>query len=93
MAYPIPNKKPKEKKIKQKRLTIYEIKRLTADTEPYFFSPNSMKFFGQRLSDYSVYKIDDTHYKISAPIKDRGGKVRGYTERIFNTETRKLEFV
>jgi len=83
---------PKAKEQKPKRLSIYDIKRLTADTEPYFFNSKTMKFFGQRLSDYSVNKIDNTHYKIVAPMRDRGtGKTMGYTKRIFNTETRKLE--
>ena len=77
------------------RLTIYDIKRLTAETEPYFFSRKTLKFFGQTLKDFSVYKIDSEHYKIKAVMKDRlsNNRFMGYTERIFNLKTKKLEKV
>jgi hypothetical protein len=90
MAYKVKKKKIIEKK--QKRLTIYDIKRLTSDTEPYFFSPKTMKFFGQRLSDYKVYKRKDGKYDIIAPSY-WNGKLMGYTKRTFNPKTRRLELV
>lgn len=36
--------------------SISEIKRLTAKKLPFFFSPATMKFFGQKLRDFKVYK-------------------------------------
>ena len=93
MVYKIPN--PKKEKLKentQKTLTIYDIKRMTADTEPYFFSPKTMKFFGQTLKDFSVSKRKDGKYDIVAPSY-QDGKLMGYSKRIFNPKTRKLEIV
>jgi len=34
--------------------TIYDIKRQTAETAPYFFNRQSMKFFNQTLKDFIV---------------------------------------
>lgn len=76
---------------KQKRMTIYDIKRETAETEPYFFKHNTMKFFHQKLSDFSVYKLPNGKYKIVAPMKDHDGRFVGYTKRIYNPETKELE--
>ena len=67
------------------RLTIYDIKRLTAETSPYFFSRNTMRFFRQRLSDFKVYKQDDGRYKIIAPMPC------GNTTRFFNPKNNELE--
>jgi len=69
----------------KKRLTIYDIKRLTSETSPFYFSTKTLKFFGQTLRSFSVSKINETTYFISAPIK--GG---GTSERYFNTITNKL---
>lgn len=70
-------------------MTIYEIKRRTEETAPEFFTRGTMKFFGQTLKDYKVYKIDNENYLITAPMRMRG-KVIGHTRRLFNTETNKL---
>ena len=72
--------------------TIYEIEELTSKTSPYFFSKKSMKFFGQRMSSFKVYKQDDGRYLITAPMIN-GGKQVGTTERFFNPETNELERV
>jgi len=72
--------------------TIYEIKELTSKTSPYFFSKESMKFFGQRMSSFKVYKQDDGRYLITAPMIN-GGKQVGTTERYFNPETNELDRV
>lgn len=71
-------------------MTIYDIKRLTIGTSPYFFSRSTMKFFHQTLKDFSVCK-DGEKYYISAPMKDNTGKVVGRTERLFNPVTNELE--
>lgn len=74
--------------MRNKRLTIYDIKRECVDT--YFFDRKSLKFFGQTLAMFSVHKIDATHYRISAPMYCRKNYC-GQTIRIFNTLTKKLE--
>lgn len=74
-----------------KRLTIYDIKRLTADTAPHFFTRDTLKFFHQTMKDFSVSKCDDGRYYISAPMRDRSGKRVGTTERFFNPINNKLE--
>ena len=72
--------------------TIYEIKELTSKTSPYFFSKKSMKFFGQKMYSFKVYKQDDGRYLITAPMIN-GGKQVGTTERLFNPETNELDRV
>lgn len=82
-------KKP-ESKVKAKRLTIADIKRLTADTAPYFFTRETLKFFNQRMSDFKVSKDGDLYY-VWAPMRDHNGKQIGTTERWFNPSTNKLQ--
>ena len=74
----------------KERLTIYDIKYRLLDA-PYFFSRTTMKFFHQTLKDFKVYKLNETTYKITAPMKDWNGNIVGETERIFNTLTNKFE--
>ncbi len=75
-------------------MTIYEIKRRTAETSPYFFTPKTMRFFGQTLRSFKVKKIDNTHYSISAPMIDKStGRTVGQSQRVFNTETNELNQV
>jgi len=66
-------------------MTIYDIKRLTSETSPYFFSKNTMKFFGQRMSDFKVYKQEDGRYLILAENR------HGETKRFFNPLNNELE--
>ena len=73
-------------------MTIYEIKKRTAETSPYFFSRGTLKFFGQRMKDFRVTKHDGGKYLISAPSY-WDGKLMGYTRRVFNPTTNKLEYV
>ena len=42
-----------------KRYTISEIRELTKETSPYFFSCDTLRFFGQTMSSFSVYHIKD----------------------------------
>lgn len=75
------------------KLSIYDIKRLTAQTSPYFFTRDTLKFFNQRLSDFRVSRCFDTgKYFISAPSK-MNGRIIGYTQRYFNPQTNGLESV
>jgi hypothetical protein len=69
-------------------MTISQIKQATSETAPYFFAKSSMRFFGQRMSDFRVYKQTDGRYLISA---NWGGSVKGKTERYFNPINNQLE--
>ncbi len=73
-------------------MTIHEIKRRTEETAPYFFTRKSLKFFGQRMKDFKVYKQLDGRYKITAPMIDKfNGRKMGDTIRFFNPENNELE--
>ena len=71
-------------------MTIYEIKRLTKDTAPYFFSKDTMRFFGQTLESFRVKKQLDGRYKISAKSGNQWDETH-WTIRYFNPENNKLE--
>jgi hypothetical protein len=75
-----------------KSLTIYDIKRLTENTSPYYFTRKTLKFFGQTLRSFSVKKQSDGRIKISAPMRDRfTGKIVGESVRYFNPANNHLE--
>ena len=71
-------------------MTIYDIKRMSEEKAPYFFDRNSMKFFGQTLKDFSVKKLNEERYYISAPMRDSRGHQVGVTKKIFDVRTREL---
>ena len=73
-------------------MTIYEIKQKAQQTSPYFFSRSSMKFFGQTLKDFKVYKQKDGKFLI---IAGSGSNWEGKhtTKRLFNPLTNELEFL
>ena len=73
-----------------KKLTIYNIKRLTAETSPFFFDRKTLKFFGQRINSFKIYKQADGRYLVTAPIIINF-KQTGTTERYFNPITNELE--
>jgi hypothetical protein len=69
--------------------TIYQIKEATKDTAPYFFSRRTLKFWGQTMKNFKVYKTDVPHLflieaKSNAPFK---------TRRIFNALNNTLESI
>ena len=71
-------------------MTIYEIKRLTNKTAPYFFSKDTMRFFGQTLRSFKVKKQKDGRFKVSAPSGDNwDGDYE--TVRYFNPKNNELE--
>jgi hypothetical protein len=73
-------------------MTIYEIKRRSAEAAPYFFTTKTLRFFGQTMKSFSVRKQQDGRYKISAPMVDRTtGRKVGDTVRYFNPETNNLD--
>lgn len=78
-----------------RRMTIGEIKERTKETNPYYFSRETLKFFNQKMSSFSVTKrrqkgIDG--YLISAPSR-WDGRLMGYSRRFFNPITNDLEDV
>ena len=66
--------------------TIYEIKRLTKEKAPYFFSKDTMKFFNQTLKDFKVESMKDVRYRLSAY-----SFAENETIRFFNPKTNDLE--
>ena len=73
-------------------MTIYEIKERTKETEPYFFSKNNMKFAGQTLKSFKVYKQKDGKFLIVAE-SGKNWSEKHYTKRLFNPLTNELEFL
>lgn len=72
-------------------MDIYEIKRRTAVNQPKFFSAENMKAAGQTMKSFSVTRVSEYVYKISAPMR-YGGKKMGETVRYFDTRTDDLHF-
>ena len=71
-------------------MTIYEIKERTKKTSPYFFNKDTMKFFGQTMKDFKVYKQKDGRFKIVAPSgSDWSNDLQ--TIRYFNPTNNELE--
>ena len=73
-------------------MTIYEIKEKTKETAPFFFSRGNMKFAGQTLKDFKVYKQKDGKFLIVAQSGSNWDNTH-YTKRLFNPLTNELEFV
>ena len=72
-------------------MTIHEIRRRTEETEPYFFSAKTLRFFGQKMSDFRVRQQADGRYYICAIMRDPNGNKVGLTQRYYNPITNKLE--
>lgn len=77
-------------KLNNKTMTIYDIKRMSEDKAPYFFERKTLKFFNQTLKDFSVKKLNEERYYISAPMRDSRGHQVGVTKRVFDVRTREL---
>lgn len=78
-----------------KRLTIYNIKTLTSETNPHYFDRATLRFFGQTMRMFRVQRQDDGRYRIAAPSywKDDNGrpKYMGESIRYYNPVTNELE--
>ena len=74
-------------------MTIYEIKRRVEAIGDTYFGRAEMKTFGQTLKDFKVYKKEDGRYLITAPIRNKEGKVVVgiVSERYFNPANNTLE--
>lgn len=69
-------------------MTISEIKSRTQETSPYYFTRKTLKFFGQTMRSFRVYKQPDGRFRIQAPIL---GNQRNLSIRYFNPKTNRLE--
>lgn len=67
-------------------LTIKQIKELTKDTEPDYFTPKILRLWGQKLSDFKVTALNSGKYEIRAKCNKGTDSVR-----IFNPTTKRLE--
>ena len=67
-------------------LTIYDIKILSEDSSPYFFSRKTLHFFKQTVGSFKVNRWGNDKFYIYA--RSFGGNT---TERIFNPFTNELE--
>lgn len=77
-------------------MTIYEIKRRTAETNPHYFDRGTLRFFGQTMRMFSVRKMSDGRYRISAPSywddpHTHLPRLMGYSVRAFNPANNELE--
>jgi hypothetical protein len=78
------------------RPTIYDIKHHVIASDPdarHFFDRAALKAFGQRLSDFGIYKQEDGRYLIKAPryfVTPAKKVFIGYTERYYNPANGKL---
>ena len=59
--------------------SISDIKSATSRTAPFFFSRDTLKFFGQSMSSFRVKKSPKGNIFIFAKIVDGLGKQVGYT--------------
>ena len=71
-------------------MKISKIKELTAETAPHYFSKDTMRFFKQKMSDFSVSKCKDGRYRISAPV-GIDGAFGLESVRFFNPKNNELE--
>jgi hypothetical protein len=69
-------------------MTIYDIKYRTQETNPYFFSTKTLKFFGQTLKSFRVYKQKSGKFLITA-----SGRYGLITKRLFNPINNELELI
>jgi hypothetical protein len=73
-------------------MTIYEIKRRTKETSPYYFDKKTMRFFGQRLKDFKVRQCRNNKnvYLLTAPSYDFNGNYMGDTQSYFDKTTNEI---
>ena len=76
-------------------MNISEIIDEVNETGSHFFEPETLRFFGQTPSDFSVEAIEDGNYLIEAPMfagweRREQGEQAGWTRRVYNPTTKKL---
>ena len=71
---------------RSRHIDIYEIAERSKQDSPYYFSPDTMKAFGQTMSMFKVNQQPDGRYMISA--KSKQGFI---SRRYFNPLNNRLE--
>ena len=71
--------------------TIYEIKR-NAENAGLYFSRETLRFFGQTLRSFKVYRLSPCQFLVAAPIM-YVGRFQGVSKRVFDASTNLLERV
>ena len=72
-------------------MTIYEVKRIHESKDPdYFFSRETMKYFGQTLRDFRVTSMRDGKFLVQVSMGNTGEKSR-MARWAFDPETGKLD--
>ena len=72
-------------------MTIQEMKRKSLKSNlPYYFSLDTLKWFGQKLNDFNVEKCKDGRYKASAPSY-WDGELMGTSIIFYDPVTNKFE--
>ena len=71
---------------RDRKIDIYEIAERSKQDSPYYFSPDTMKAFGQTMSGFKVSQQPDGRYMISA--KSKQGFI---SRRYFNPLNNRLE--
>ena len=73
-------------------MTIYEVADRVKVPAPYFFAPQTMRFFRQSMTDFKVEKMADGRFRVSAPLLPWPGEGHSTeTIRFFNPLTDELE--
>jgi hypothetical protein len=71
---------------RSRKIDIYEIAERSKQDSPYYFSPDTLKAFGQTMGKFKVSQQPDGRYMISAKSK------QGFTSiRYFNPLNNRLE--
>jgi hypothetical protein len=72
-------------------LTIYDIKSNVENKGSHYFTRKTLKFFGQKVSDFKVNRFGDDKFYFFAPFGRNCPE--GISERIFNPFTNELESI
>lgn len=76
-------------------MTIWEIRNRIekSKNDSFFFSPKTLRWFGQKMSDFSANKQPDGRIKISAPAYvGQTGQLCGTTVFFYNPIKNKMDF-
>jgi hypothetical protein len=69
------------------RLTIYDIKRRVVAKGGHYFDRHAMKFFGQTLKSFHVFKVDSDTYCGIARIRNAGQNTNFYSKFTYKVST------
>jgi AraC-like DNA-binding protein len=72
--------------LRERKIDIEEVVRRTNLTSPYYFSKDTLKFFGQTISGFKLKRMEDGRIQLSQKTKHGTKSVR-----FFNPQNDKLE--